>query len=50
MKSTPRHHFPWTTLLEAQRRQRPARFANPLRNGQNRWIRFNHYVWDKRKG
>jgi len=50
MKPIPRHRFPWKTLLDAQRRQRPAPFANPLGDGQNRWIRFNRYVWDKRKG
>ncbi|MHB9119461.1 MAG: hypothetical protein ACYC2R_14500 [Burkholderiales bacterium] len=27
----------------------PAKTANKLANQQNRWQRFNHYVWDKRK-
>jgi len=24
--------------------------ANKLTNGQNRWQRFNRYVWDKKQG
>lgn len=24
--------------------------ANPLANKQNRWQRFNRYVWDKKQG
>jgi hypothetical protein len=33
-----------------RRQQASSKTGNTLANGQNRWVRFQHYVWDKRKG
>jgi hypothetical protein len=45
---------PLRALIEARNkalRQRQAeRSANKLADKQNRWQRFNRFVWDKRRG
>jgi hypothetical protein len=47
---------PATPLLELlanvkkAERNKHAKLANKRADPQNRWVRFNHYVWDKRRG
>lgn len=45
---------PLRDLLEAQRealrRRQAMKSANKLADKQNRWQRFNRFVWDKRQG
>jgi hypothetical protein len=31
-------------------RNKHAKLANKRADPQNRWVRFNRYVWDKRRG
>ncbi len=34
----------------AGQKKHGAKLANKRGDPQNRWVRFNHYVWDKRRG
>jgi len=34
----------------AEQKKHGAKLANKRGDPQNRWVRFNHYVWDKRRG
>ncbi len=37
-------------VKEAERKKHLSRRGNQRADPQNRWMRFNHFVWDKRRG
>ncbi len=37
-------------VKEAERKKHLSRRSNQRADPQNRWMRFNHFVWDKRRG
>ncbi|HUW50778.1 MAG TPA: hypothetical protein VMV75_07155 [Sulfuricella sp.] len=47
-------NIPMQELLEARqnalRQQQAEKSTNKLADKQNRWQRFNRFVWDKRRG
>ncbi len=39
-----------TNVRKAEQKKLSAKLANKRNDPQNRWMRFNHFVWDKRRG
>lgn len=37
-------------VRQAEQKKHAAKLANKRSDPQNRWMRFNHFVWDKRRG